>query len=124
MITYILLVLGGFVLGVLFTIFMLPTIGRIILGLALGPQIQYTKSSILNGVYNMLIIKAFINDKEIDEIYIWNTGKALDDYGIEAYEYKILKPEGFEGRTIYHVRSDGYMALLKQAINIINPIGE
>jgi hypothetical protein len=42
----------------------------------------------------------------------------------EIYAYNILKPQGFERYPIFHARGDGYMALLKQVIDIINPIGD
>ena len=71
----------------------------------------------------MLIIKAFVNEKEIDEIHIWNTGNCMCSES-EIYAYKIVKPEGYKLDVIFHAQSDGYMALLKQAIDIINPIGD
>lgn len=71
----------------------------------------------------MLIIKAYINDKEIDDIHVWNTGNCMCSEA-EIYAYNILKPQGFERYPIFHARGDGYMALLKQVIDIINPIGD
>jgi len=66
----------------------------------------------------MLILKAFINHKKIDEIHIWNTGECTNPE-LGMWKYKILRPEGFEGWYIIHKRDDGYLALLKQVIDII-----
>jgi hypothetical protein len=71
----------------------------------------------------MLIIKAFINLREIDEIHIWNTGISLNDED-KTFAYNILKPEGFETETIYHKRNTGYLLLLKQALEIITKHGD
>jgi hypothetical protein len=66
----------------------------------------------------MLILKAYINSEEIDELHIWNTGKCTNSEN-NIWEYKILKPEGFEDWSIYHNRDSGYLPLLAQAIEII-----
>ena len=60
----------------------------------------------------MLIIKAFVNEREIDEIYVWNTGQKVDQYD-ETYEYRILKPKGYEDIPIYHNRKNGWKNLMK-----------
>jgi hypothetical protein len=71
----------------------------------------------------MLIFKAFVNDKKIDEIHIWNTGNCSNP-AMGIYEYKILKPEGFEGWSIFHQRSKGYMPLVAQVTEILAKHGD
>lgn len=65
----------------------------------------------------MLIIKAYVNHKQIDEIWVHNVGYA----GGGLYHYTIEKPEGFDNIVIHHRREDGYIPLMKQVLEIINP---
>jgi len=60
----------------------------------------------------MLVIKAYVNHHQIDEIHIHNEGKC--NGGI--YEYKIVKPKGHERHKIYHLRSDGWRILTEKAL--------
>jgi len=71
----------------------------------------------------MLIIKAYINEKQIDEIWIHNLGIGRTDpyhrLG-ELYTYRIEKPEGYEQNLIEHSRSsDGWQVLAKKALKIL-----
>jgi len=71
----------------------------------------------------MLIIKTYINEKEIDDIHIWNTGECT---GVDnnIWKYKILKPKGFEDWNLHHKRDDGYLPLLVKAIEILTKYKE
>ena len=60
----------------------------------------------------MLIVKVYVNTKQIDEIHI----QRVRDTGDDLKGYRIVKPEGFEGRLIPHRYSDGYMPLLRRAL--------
>lgn len=66
----------------------------------------------------MLIVKAFVNEHEIDEIWIWNTGRKVDDVD-ETYEYKILKPEGYDHISIYHDRDKGWKPLVQKVLHFL-----
>ena len=63
----------------------------------------------------MLIVKVFINEHEIDDVYIWNTGRKVDDCD-EIYEYKIMKPEGYDHIAIYHNRDKGWKDLVQKVL--------
>lgn len=65
----------------------------------------------------MLIIKAYINERQIDEIHIHNTGQQDVYYG--WFKYRITEPEGYENKIIRHYRKDGWMELAKKAIKIL-----
>ena len=62
----------------------------------------------------MLIVKVFVNERQIDEIHIQNVGKDGRDC-----LYKIRKPYGFELVAIAHRRSKKYYGLLRDALNLI-----
>ena len=64
----------------------------------------------------MLIIKAFINEKEIDEIHIHNVNVINERFDI--YEYRIRKPEG------YHVRFKGWKPLVIDALKVLEAADE
>ena len=61
----------------------------------------------------MLILKAYINNREIDEIHIQNTGEIKND----KTKYLIRKPKC--DIPIFHKRSDGYRLLLIKALKIL-----
>ena len=63
----------------------------------------------------MLIAKIYVNEKQIDEIVIQNTGEIQRGF----YEYLIKKPEGYDDEPIMHKRSAGYHSLLIMALNLI-----
>jgi hypothetical protein len=63
----------------------------------------------------MLTAKIFVNEKQIDEIRIFNVGEAFKQ---GFYEYEIEKPEGIKA-TITHQRSAGYKSLLIMVLNEI-----
>lgn len=71
----------------------------------------------------MLIIKAFLNDREIDEICIWNTGECTNPE-LNMWKYRIVEPQGFEDWYIIHKRDDGYMPLLAKALEILTKHGD
>ena len=66
----------------------------------------------------MLIVKVFENDKEIDTLHIWNTGKMVG----EMHEYRITAPLGFADHPILHRRKDGYSPLVRQALHLIEVV--
>ena len=63
----------------------------------------------------MLILKAFINEKQIDEIHIQN----VEYIGNDLYGYQIRKPEE-DYPIIYHKRNDGWMVLAKKVLDVLN----
>jgi hypothetical protein len=69
----------------------------------------------------MLVIKTLVNYDEIDELWIHNLGKA--DESDTIYRYRIEKPKGFENNIMYHVRNDGWILLVKQALDILERNG-
>jgi len=69
----------------------------------------------------MLVIKAYINEKKIDEIHILNTGICVNDT-MQTYEYKIVQPKGYEGFPIFHMRNLGWRVLAKQAIELLETV--
>ena len=64
----------------------------------------------------MLILKAFVNNKQIDELHIHNTGKTINN----VTEYKIKKPEGYDMLQIFHVSSNGWKVLTEKVLYAIN----
>jgi len=66
----------------------------------------------------MLIVKAYVNDKQIDEIHVWNTGICVNE-DLQTYEYKIELPRGYEDFPIFHMRDLGWRVLAKQAIDLL-----
>lgn len=73
----------------------------------------------------MLILKVFVNDKQIDEIHIQNIGK-FDDIYIDSPKkrkdlcmYKIVKPIGFEHDVLLHTRSKGHRVLISKVMELI-----
>jgi hypothetical protein len=65
----------------------------------------------------MLIIKAFVNKKQIDEIHIHNVETLSEEHDI--YEYRIEKPEGYEHIPIYHVRWRGWRPLMTEVLKVL-----
>jgi len=63
----------------------------------------------------MLILKAFVNEKQIDEIHIGNIRPIGSDDGQGLYEYKICKPTG-DYLPIYHRRDHGWKGLAWAAL--------
>ena len=70
----------------------------------------------------MLIIKAFVNEKEIDEIHIQNVNTINEDFDI--YEYRIRKPEGYDDIPLYHVRFKGWKPLVIDALKVLEDANE
>ena len=64
----------------------------------------------------MLIIKASINEKSIDEIHICNTGKEIKK-GIWVYEVDF--PEKYKSISVVHKRSEGWMKLFRTVLDSI-----
>jgi hypothetical protein len=62
----------------------------------------------------MLVIKVFVNRKQIDELQIQNVLQAGED----TCGYVITKPEKV-GEMILHKRSNGYKPLLKEALDVL-----
>lgn len=63
----------------------------------------------------MLIIKAFVNERLIDEVWIHNKGP-LQEEG--KYEYVVVNPKGSSERISYQ-RDKGWIPLTIQALNMI-----
>jgi len=63
----------------------------------------------------MLIIKAFVNERQIDEIHIHNEGRLYDNEEIKICEYKVLEPGGYD-KLFIHDQSDGWMALAAKVL--------
>ena len=63
----------------------------------------------------MLIIKAFVNTRQIDEIHVQNLGKS--DNG-QDYLYAIRKPEGITTK-ITHLREMGWRSLTIKVLDVI-----
>lgn len=63
----------------------------------------------------MLILKAFINERQIDEIYIQNIRVVVPEYPDLLCEYKITKPEG-DYPAIFHRRDEGWKPLAWSAL--------
>jgi len=64
----------------------------------------------------MLILKAFVNEKQIDEIKIHNIG--VEENGVAQYE--IRKPENLRNIRIFHIRENGWKILAEKALYAIN----
>lgn len=63
----------------------------------------------------MLIIRAFVNERQIDEIHVQNTKHIERD----LYEYTIRKPDG-DWPKIRHYRSDGWRLLALKVLDILD----
>jgi hypothetical protein len=66
----------------------------------------------------MLVIDTSINREKIIDTIMINRLEDLEDPD-SIYTYIIRKPKGFEDIPIKHKYSDGYLPLLKQAVDII-----
>lgn len=66
----------------------------------------------------MLVVKAYINTTEIEEIHIWNTGNCVDEE-MDIWEYKIVKPTGREDVPIFHHRYLGWRPLFSNVITVL-----
>lgn len=65
----------------------------------------------------MLILKAYVNEREIDEIQIVNTGHRS---GVpDRYLYRIRKPEGYNHVEIHHYREDGWKVLAQKTLTVL-----
>jgi hypothetical protein len=65
----------------------------------------------------MLVIKVLVNDKEIDEIGIINTGhRNLNGDSL----YRIRKPEHLNQHEIYHDRQKPWHFLVVKVLEVIN----
>lgn len=69
----------------------------------------------------MLILKVFINENKIDEIWIHNVGRVNVD--TDTYEYRIRKPEGYDHIPIYHSRNTGWTPLTIQVLALLEREG-
>jgi hypothetical protein len=62
----------------------------------------------------MLIVRAFVNFEPIDELWIRRDGELLNPNN--EYTYVICRPEKYNGLEIIHKYSDGWMTLVRKAI--------
>jgi len=69
----------------------------------------------------MLILKTYINRKQIDEVWIHNTGEKLGD----EYIYRLMVPETDKELTserITHNRANGWKLLANKALELLERI--
>ena len=66
----------------------------------------------------MLILKVFINERQIDEVHIQNIRIIDVDHPDALCEYHILKPLG-DYTPIFHRRDEGWMPLAWSALGRI-----
>lgn len=66
----------------------------------------------------MLVIDVSINRRKFIDTIMINRLEELEDKDA-VYTYVIREPEGFEDKLIKHKYSDGYMPLLKKALDIM-----
>jgi hypothetical protein len=74
----------------------------------------------------MLILKVYVNNKQIDEIWVHNKGRLhkRHRYSLTSYhEYAIVKPTGIE-QKFYHRRSDGWKPLINQVLKHLEELEE
>ncbi len=71
----------------------------------------------------MLIVKAYINTEEIDEVHVWNTGNCIDKE-LNIWEYKIIQPTGYEDIPIFHHRDLGWRALFSSVITVLEKMNK
>jgi len=70
----------------------------------------------------MLVIKAFLNYTNIDNILIHNTG-IEEPIGSGVYAYELVDPVNNEILTdtlVYHKRTDGYRKLLIKVLELLD----
>ena len=61
----------------------------------------------------MLRLKVYVNEDQIDEIRILNTGeKNKNGY----YKYKVILPKGFEDLIVWHDREKGWPELVERVL--------
>ncbi len=64
----------------------------------------------------MLIVKVFVNEEQIDELYIHNiTG----DIRKKIHEYEICKPDLRKKVSIKHRRADGWKPLVYKVLGYL-----
>jgi hypothetical protein len=63
----------------------------------------------------MLILKAYINEREIEEIWIHNVGKRDGN----VWEYRIRKPSGYDHIPVYHIRKNGWRELAQKVLEVL-----
>ena len=64
----------------------------------------------------MLKVKVFINDKNIDELVVYNTRETKQ--GMNLYRFK--KPKELESEEIWHKRSHSWTVLLEKMMVVFN----
>lgn len=64
----------------------------------------------------MLQIKVFVDDNQIDELTIVNTGHK--EFG--QHLYRVKKPEKYNKYPIYHDRNEGWTILVEKVLKAIN----
>ena len=64
----------------------------------------------------MLVVKIFVNERQIDEVHIHNTGRPYTgDATSDTFWYEIRKPEG-DFYPMVHARWEGWIPLVRQAL--------
>jgi len=64
----------------------------------------------------MLVVKVFVNTRQIDEIHVQNVGCVHEKNNL--YEYKVRLPEN-RSKSIFHKRDLGYVPLLKNVLDYL-----
>lgn len=65
----------------------------------------------------MLIVKVFVNDRQIDEIAVQNVSEVYSK--TEYQSYKIRKPKGKGECLFIHKASEGYRKLLYKVLEFL-----
>jgi len=65
----------------------------------------------------MLIVNVTVNKKEeVAELWIHNTKVVNIDENGELCLYKIVRPEGYKDKEIYHFKKEGWKSLLRKVL--------
>lgn len=68
----------------------------------------------------MLVIKAYLNQEQIDEIHVQNDMILYMDEETTICSYKIRRPKGYDDEIILHARESGWRPLAEEALRRIN----
>jgi len=71
-----------------------------------------------------LVIKAFVNYRQIDEVHIQNVTKDGLANPDGTAEYVIREPKGYDEFVFTHNRSEGWMPLASDVLNFLGECGD
>lgn len=66
----------------------------------------------------MLILRAYVNEHKVEEIWVENTGQQKDP-DTDIYDYRIVYPIGYEDIAIYHSRKRGWKTLAVYVLEVL-----